>query len=58
MAFTLPTKAQIETGLASLNSVIADLAPFEEFLPSTVQTGLADAQKVIGVLEAAANALP
>jgi hypothetical protein len=58
MAFTLPSKAEIEAALTSLDSVLADLAPFEAFLPSTVQTGLADAQKVIGVLEAAANALP
>jgi hypothetical protein len=58
MAFTLPSKAEIEAALTSLNSVLTDLTPFEAFLPSTVKTGIVDAQKVIGVLEAAATALP
>ena len=57
MALTLPTKAEVQAGLASLEALATDLQPLEAFLPSNFQTAIADGQKVLKVLEAAATAL-
>lgn len=45
-------KADVESVLKTVNTVLVDIAPFEKYFPAPVKTVLTDVQEVLSAVEA------